>query len=446
MQGINGFVSFLGDKDVFPYLNKSLVKMSHRAWKGYSIEYNNNVMVDSMKEVKNKNISSKSIIGYCLSNSNSGELSPIHGAIYDEELSVIVSKIKSKSEPEVLAEILRQVDGDYAFAYQKENTLIFGRDPLGVKPLFMGRNDRLFGVASEAKALECIGLASQSVQPGYIYRSDLRNLTRFLIKDIPRNNYLDVSLGESSKQILNLIETSVKNRLNKKKIALGFSGGIDSSLLALIASRLTNIELISVYVEGSRDEVETKVSANSLNLNLREVRIKEDEIEDLLKRILNVIEKKSNMDLAIGLAINIMASITNTEGCEGLVLGQLADELFGGYSKYIRAYNEYDVTAVQELMRTDVLNAYSANLERDEMVASPYSNLILPYASYDLANYALSLHPNLKINPKSNERKIVLRAAALEAGLPKEIVYKPKRALQYSSNLQKIISKVRKTL
>ncbi|MEE9585586.1 MAG: asparagine synthase-related protein, partial [Nitrososphaerales archaeon] len=122
--------------------------------------------------------------------------------------------------------------------------------------------------------------------------------------------------------------------------------------------------------------------------------------------------------------------------------GQLADELFGGYLKYLRAYGERGAEAAQAMMVNDTQTAYKANIERDEAAASPYSELLLPYASCELAEYALSLHPSLKMNPEKNRRKIVLREAALKAGVPKEIVFKPKKALQYSTDLQKLVTKL----
>jgi asparagine synthase (glutamine-hydrolysing) len=96
-------------------------------------------------------------------------------------------------------------------------------------------------------------------------------------------------------------------------------------------------------------------------------------------------------------------------------------------------------------MIKDIAGAYSANIERDETAASPYTDLRLPYASLELVEYALSLHPRLKINPESDDRKIVLRKAALQAGVPKELALKPKKALQFSSNLQKMVTNNRQT-
>ena len=45
----------------------------------------------------------------------------------------------------------------------------------------------------------------------------------------------------------------------------------------------------------------------------------------------------------------------------------------------------------------------------------------------------------LKINLVKDIRKVVLREAALKAGMPEDIAYRPKKAMQYSSGLQKFV-------
>ena len=57
----------------------------------------------------------------------------------------------------------------------------------------------------------------------------------------------------------------------------------------------------------------------------------------------------------------------------------------------------------------------------------------------DLINYSLQVPINLKINLVKDIRKVVLREAALKAGMPEDIAYRPKKAMQYSSGLQKFV-------
>jgi asparagine synthase (glutamine-hydrolysing) len=149
------------------------------------------------------------------------------------------------------------------------------------------------------------------------------------------------------------------------------------------------------------------------------------------------------MALSIGVVVNEVALAARKEGCNAIILGQLADELFGGYMKYLRAYEQKGYEESQSMMMHDIKTAYKANFQRDEAAASFFTELLLPYTSFDLVNYAITLHPSLKMNIEKNSRKIVLREAALRAGLPENIVFKPKKAMQYSSKIQKYIEKMR---
>lgn len=444
MEKINGFACFIGSGNTYLYLAKALEAMEHRAWNGYFIDHGKPFRAGTVKEISRKDVDTNAAVGYCLAGGSPEETpNPIHGRIYLSEEERIIERIKRlKQEPADLAEALRGVDGDYSFAVLNEDGVVFARDPLGVKPLFMGRREGLLGLASEAKALRAAGLEAESVSPGFVYSADLKGVDRFLIRRIAGSDYLDVDLDEAADSVLRLVQSSLERRLKGRRVALGFSGGVDSSLLAVLSSRLSGVRLVSVYAAGSRDEAGAKASAELLGLDLIEICLGEKEVEKMVKDVSSLIERVSPMDVAIGLAVNSAASAARDEGCDGLILGQLADELFGGYLKYLRAYGERGAEAAQAMMVNDTQTAYKANIERDEAAASPYSELLLPYASCELAEYALSLHLKLKMNPEKNRRKIVLREAALKAGLPEKIVFKPKKALQYSTDLQKLVSKL----
>lgn len=431
---INGYACLIEageEHDLDQHLTKALEMMRHRAWAGYQYTVNKT------------SSRSKIAVGYCLDGEDAVETAaPIHGSVYYSKNLNPPSEIERLAEdPAKLAAALRDVDGDYALLFPSEEKVVFARDPLGVKPLFIGRSEKRVGIASEAKALKAVGLEAESVQPGFVYQASLKGIDRFPIRSLDGSGQLEIGLEEAAEIILGLLRKSVERRMKGgRRIAIGFSGGVDSSLLTLLASQIGDVKLVSVYASGSRDEVNVKASARLLGLELVEVALTPREVAEKIERIAEITEKQSAMDIAIGMAINTAASTAHDEGCDCLLLGQLADELFGGYRRYLRVYSEEGAEAAHRDMVKDTLGAYSANFERDEAAASPYTDLRLPYASLELAEYALSLNLQLKINPENDERKIVLRKAALQAGVPKELALKPKKALQFSSNLQKIVA------
>jgi len=442
---INGFATFLGRKNTYPYLIKALQEMQHRAWTGYLIEGKESIKAKNSQELNKKSLSIKSISGYCLAaDFNDKEDTLIHGTIYGSKGTHITSKIKQRyQEPSKLAEFLKEFDGEYTFSCLNEDKIVFARDPLGVKPLFIGRREGFLGVATDSNALRAVGMETEAVSPGFVYCADLVGLDKFVIKSVEGGRDWNSDANEGAENVLRLLNKSLKRRMNDRNIAIGFSGGLDSSLLAHLASKISNIRLISVFTPGSTDERESKASASSLGLDLIEICLSKERIKQLVTSIFTHIERRSPMDLSIGVVVNEVASAARKEGCNAIILGQLADELFGGYMKYLRAYKRKGYKETQSMMINDIKTAYKANFQRDEAAASFFSELSLPYASFDLVNYAITLHPSLKMNIEKNSRKIVLREAALMAGLPENIVFKPKKAMQYSSNIQKYIEKMR---
>ena len=69
----------------------------------------------------------------------------------------------------------------------------------------------------------------------------------------------------------------------------------------------------------------------------------------------------------------------------------------------------------------------------------------MPFGSFDLAEFALGLPIELKIECKPDTlRKLVLRKMALDAGLPASIADKPKKAVQYSTGISDAVKRIAK--
>ena len=133
-------------------------------------------------------------------------------------------------------------------------------------------------------------------------------------------------------------------------------------------------------------------------------------------------------------------------GLNVMLAGQGADELFGGYQRYVKELCKAGSEKVRETMFKDVISIHESNLERDlKITRSLDVELRLPFASFEVAEFAMSLPVECKMEPKAETlRKLVLRKAALNAGVPQSVAEKPKKAVQYSTGVNDAIKRIAK--
>ena len=101
---------------------------------------------------------------------------------------------------------------------------------------------------------------------------------------------------------------------------------------------------------------------------------------------------------------------------------------------------------VRKTMFDDVVKLHESNIERDVKICGFHDvELRLPFASYQIAKFALNLPVELKIERSADTlRKLVLRKVAADMGLPSSIVKKPKKAVQYATGISDALKKLAK--
>lgn len=435
----------MDEQNVVPRIRRALSALSHRAHLGYGAFLNHAFLhFSDPEELQHK---ATAAIAVCLGSMEQASLPAAavhHGRSKQSEL--LAEEIRQCVDRDELEEVVRlatHFPGGFAMVVPLPRGIICLRDPLGIKPLFHGSMGALVGVGSEPRALDSAGCSHiRAMEPGSIVRmgpdfETIGKLHRFPAKTI------DESEPESAAQrTAELLDQAVAHTLpDNEPIAVGFSGGLDSSLVAYLASRRTRVTLISISARGAENLRALEQAADILDLTYEPVDATTEDVRRLLASDTHVLEQKSPMDLTISVALHLVARKAWELGLRGLALGQLADELFGGYHKYLVTFRSLGAGKAQEMMRTDVVQSGAGNFERDERATSPYVDLILPYADLALVDYVLTVPAKFKIDVVTGERKTLLRKAARELGLPDPLCQKPKKALQYSTGISKIIRK-----
>ncbi len=364
-------------------------------------------------------------------------------------------QIKAKNDADLIFQLLEQdypikqlieeLDGVFSIAYYQDNTVYLARDLLGVKPVFYSKSNG-FAFASERKVLSKLNFDDiRELNPRHIlsYNTQTKKLTlekRPFFKILPENKTDQQNIIQHLKEYL---KSAVSKRIPDKKFGILFSGGIDSSLIALL-SKNTN-KPFTCYTtvldypgfKEPEDLLASKKAASSLGLTLKIVKVKLSNIENNLKTIVPLIEDTNVVKVAVALTFFKACEAAHKDGCKVLLSGLGAEELFAGYQRHKNSLK------INEECVSGLLKIYERDLYRDDVISMFHSiELRLPFLDKQLCEFALKIPGTLKIN--NNQEKYILREAAKQLALPSFIAERKKRAAQYGSNMQKALEKLAK--
>ncbi|MBO8181949.1 MAG: asparagine synthetase B [Archaeoglobus sp.] len=315
----------------------------------------------------------------------------------------------------------------YALVAIRPSHILASRDVFGGKPLYYNPFELSFSSFKSYFESECVELL-----PGEVlkldYNGDVIERKRYTFEDVFS---FDSEVGEE--EFKERFYSILKNF--KAKGCIAFSGGIDSSLLASIY----DLDLVSVTANDKEEEW-LRACGKLLGKDVEIKRFGKTEVEEVLPKLISTIESTDALQVSIALPIYLVMEFSRNLGYTSIVFGQGADELFGGYMRYATM----DRRELRDSLVEDVRSIGIKNLVRDTKIAYSFeTKLVAPYLQWDLIELALRLPVELKVRKLNGEvvRKYILRKIALDL-LPKEIVKREKKAIQYSTGASEILKKL----
>jgi len=367
-----------------------------------------------------------------------GHLFPLSSV---SEVDEIREKLKVRPQRNA-GSIITELEGSYSFAIACPKKVIAGRDMFGTNSLYYGENETACAIASERKALWTLGIKNvKSFPPGNLAVISTNGFAFQPIKTVTQPPLKSINMDTAAKHLQSLLLESTGKRVSDlKKVAVAFSGGLDSSIIAALA-RICGIDVHLTSV-GLKDQAEVEyaeATAERLDLPLHLETFTVDDVEQVLPKVLWLIEESNAVKASIAIPFYWTAEIASKMKCHVLLAGQGSDELFGGYHRYLGTYAQLGITAVQNTMYHDVASSYEKNFQRDAQVCSFHKvELRLPFVDRGVVEFALGLPVSLKIKSMEDHlRKRVLRRLAQNLELPQFIVNKPKKAIQYTTGVNK---------
>jgi asparagine synthase (glutamine-hydrolysing) len=447
------------DEDATETAVAMLKTLDHKGTETFGVASPKIVKIEkTIEELQRQNMNSPVIIGHTLSRILStdkpqplklsdgtlvfaGRIYPTTSEISDVE--VLVQKLDRKEAIENLFES----DGCFAFAVAKSDKIITGRDIMGVNPFYYGENLEFAALASERKVLWKIGIKNaNSFPPGHVALVDKDGFQFKRVKTLRYSKEKQTTMQTAAKHLLKLLQQSVKERLSGlRDVAVAFSGGLDSSLIAFLAKNAgLDVHLIYASLKNQSETEHAKKVAEEMKLPIHVYVYDEEDVQNVLSQVLWLIEEPDSVKTSIGVPFYWIAERAAQKGLRVMLAGQGADELFGGYKRYVNDYSRYGGERVHKILFSDVRKMYETNFERDFKICNFHNvELRLPFAGYKIAKFAIGLPVTLKVKlPDDGLRKLVLRQAAKYLGLPQFIVERPKRAIQYATGVNKVLKKL----
>ncbi len=318
-----------------------------------------------------------------MQDAESGSWLVFNGEIYNfrqlrAELETLGMKFATSGDSEVLLKALAQwgeqalekLEGMFAFAFWDglSRNLLLARDRMGMKPLYYNAGPRGFAFASEVKVLERARICALTVdrdavdsflaygavigpntifkeirelEPGHLLRVNARgevaeseywSLSRSLAESTPADcQDFDHAVAE----IRERLEYAVSSHLvSDVPLGVFLSGGVDSSLLALVASRYAKSPITLLTVAFPEQEFSELPYARQIARGLPHhhevVTLTAEQLRELLPLALGAMDQPT----VDGINTFVISRVGGGLGLKVLLTGIGGDELFGGYTTF----------------------------------------------------------------------------------------------------------------
>ncbi|MBN2112097.1 diphthine--ammonia ligase [Candidatus Woesearchaeota archaeon] len=261
-----------------------------------------------------------------------------------------------------------------------------------------------------------------------------------LISEDKWNRHIDslkTSVKSGKKELKEKLVEFVSKRIPKKKFGIFFSGGVDSSLIALICKQQkADFVCYAVGIEGASDIEAAKKAAKLIGINLRYRIISLKEAEKAVKNVTEIVGPDV-MKVGVGAVVYLAAEIAKKDKIKTFFSGLGSEEIFAGYERHSKSED------INEECWKGLKSMYQRDFMRDFPIAEELKiEILTPFLDSDLIKTAMQIPGEQKISKE--HKKVVLREAAEEIGLAKEIAWRKKKAAQYGSGLQKAMRRLAK--
>ena len=396
----------------------------------------------------------------------------INGEIFNwKELEKELNYTCSKSDCEIIIPLYKKyvqnsrdfqsffnkLNGQYSFVLYDSNInyLFVSRDHIGITPLYYGQEGQSLVFSSEMKCLTPYTSNINVFNPRtYIY-TNLEENWQDTLPSNGKGNFIEYlnydnlivyhehgpSIENIHKDLKIILEKSVKLQLDdllkedSPEFGVLLSGGLDSSLIASIISKLSNkkIKTFSIgMTPNSTDLIASRKVAEFLGTEHHQFYFTVEEGLNSIKDVIWYIESYDTTTVRASTAMYLLTKKIKEKfpNIKVLFSGELSDELlsylYGGNAPSEIEFQKETINLVNNVHMFDCLRANKTCMANSIEVR-------VPFTDPEFVNYMLKLSPKHKIfgklnNYKTMEKQILRDSFNGKEYLPHDILYRRKEA------------------
>ena len=353
------------------------------------------------------------------------ELKKEYTFVSDSDCEILLPLYEKKG-----VEMFKELDAEFALIIYDKNTkeFIAARDPIGIRPLYFGytKTGKIV-FASEPKNIVKIADKIMPFPPGHYYKDG-----KFVC-------YRDITeVEEVSKDDLETACAKIKDKLIKgieKRLdadaPLGFllSGGLDSSLVCAISSKILGKKIRTFAIGMESDAIDLKYAkqvADYIGSDHTEVIITKDDVISSLEEVIKILGTYDITTIRASMGMYLLCKkIHELTDVRVLLTGEISDELFGykytDFAPNAEEFQKESVKRVHELHMYDVLRA-------DRCISVNSLEARVPFGDLDFVKYVMSISPKMKMNTYNMGKYLLRHAFEGTKCLPDNILFRDKAA------------------
>ena len=237
--------------------------------------------------------------------------------------------------------------------------------------------------------------------------------------------------------LLEALDRAVRSMTAGRDIAVAFSGGLDSGVVAALAKKYArSVRLYTVGTDDSYDVQAARDMCQHLDMEWEHIVLDEDSLIEGLRESIKVTGTVDPIVLSFEVPLMmILPRVKETY----VIGGQGADETLWGYSKYL----DLSESELRTVVERDMRKLREVTLAHESKMALRYGKTVLYPFLDSVVQDAVSDLPFEYMRPVGDNRKRPLKDAALELGYP-EIAGKTKKAAQYGTGSMNMIKRIAK--